>query len=234
MFSGSYSKNPQSIFQESFTQNQTLFKLDNVRVSFNGLDALKDVNLQVNSGEIVFLTGASGAGKTTLLNVLAGNIQPTAGKSFANPSNFSVQVFQDLRLIERMTCRENLMFAFDPTIYKSRSEFSSDLEELAKILGISSRLDMKVRDANGGLKQKVAIIRALLTRPNVFIADEPTSSLDFDNAKRLFDLLNIYNTKRKMTIIWASHNRELVQKFTGRIIHLDKGRLIHSGHACFI
>ena len=234
MFSGSYGKEPQSIFQDNFVQSQTLYKLDNVRVSFNGLDALKDVNLQVNSGEIIFLTGVSGAGKTTLLNVLAGNIDPTSGKVFNSPSNFSVQVFQDLRLIERMTCRENLAFAFDPTIYKSKKEFNSDLEELAKILGISSRLDMKVRDANGGLKQKVAIIRALLTRPNVFIADEPTSSLDFDNAKRLFDLLNIYNTKRKMTIIWASHNRELVQKFTGRIIHLDKGRLIHSGHACFI
>jgi cell division transport system ATP-binding protein len=234
MFSGSYSKNPQSIFQDNFVQSQTLYKLDNVRVSFNGLDALKDVNLQVNSGEIVFLTGASGAGKTTLLNVLAGNINPSSGKVFSSPTNFSVQVFQDLRLIERMTCRENLAFAFDPSIYKSKNEFDSDLEELSKILGISSRLDMKVKDANGGLKQKVAIIRALLTRPNVFIADEPTSSLDFDNAKRLFDLLNIYNTKRKMTIIWASHNRELVQKFTGKIIHLDKGRLIHSGHACFI
>jgi len=234
MFSGSYSKNPQSIFQDNFVQSETLYKLDNVRVSFNGLDALKDVNLQVNSGEIIFLTGASGAGKTTLLNVLAGNIDPSNGKIFSSPTNFSVQVFQDLRLIERMTCRENLSFTYDPTIYKSRNEFNSDLEELAKILGISSRLDMKMKDANGGLKQKVAIIRALLTRPNVFIADEPTSSLDFDNAKRLFDLLNIYNSKRKMTIIWASHNRELVQKFTGRIIHLDKGRLIHSGHACFI
>ncbi len=234
MLTGSYKTNPQSMFQDSFVQGQTLFKLDNVRVSFDGADALKDVNLQVGSGEIVFLTGVSGAGKTTLLNVLAGNIAPSGGKIYTSPSNFSVQVFQDLRLIERMTCRENLAFAYDPSIYKSKNEFKSDLEELAKILGISSRLDMKVSDANGGLKQKVAIIRALLTRPNVFIADEPTSSLDFDNAKRLFDLLNIYNSKRKMTIIWASHNRELVQKFTGRIIHLDKGRLIHSGHACFI
>jgi ABC-type multidrug transport system ATPase subunit len=234
MLTGKNSSQIQDIFQNPFVQNEVLFKLENVGMKFGNLVALKDVNLQINKGEIVFLTGASGAGKTTLMNILAGNIQPSNGKVFMCPKSFSCQVFQDLRLIERMTCRENLMYSYDPTIYKNKNEFISDLNELTKILGISHRLDIKIANANGGLKQKVSIIRALLARPDVFIADEPTSSLDYDNAKRLFDLLNIYNTKRKMTVIWSSHNRELVQKFTGRIIHLDKGRLIHSGHACFI
>lgn len=234
MLSDSYQQQSQNFFQDNFVQAQTQFKLENVSVSFGNIHALKEINLQINTGETIFLTGASGAGKTTLLNLLAGNLEASGGKVYSSKSNFCAQVFQDLRLIERMTCRENLMFAFDPSIYKSKNEFVSDLEELTKILGINSRLDMKIKDANGGLKQKISIIRALLTRPSVFIADEPTSSLDYENAKRLFDLLNIYSSKRKMTIIWASHNRELVQKFTGRIIHLDKGRLIHSGHACFI
>ncbi|MBT6325532.1 MAG: cell division ATP-binding protein FtsE, partial [Bdellovibrionales bacterium] len=88
--------------------------------------------------------------------------------------------------------------------------------------------------ANGGLRQKIAIIRALLTRPEVFIADEPTSSLDYDNAYKLYEVLNLYNAKRGMTVIWASHNRELVKKFTGRVVHLDKGKLVYSGNACFI
>ena len=96
------------------------------------------------------------------------------------------------------------------------------------------RLHLKVNDANGGLKQKVAIIRALLTRPDVLIADEPTSSLDIDNTRRLFDVLNLYNVKRGLTVIWATHNKELIKSFTGRIIHLDNGRLVYSGNACFI
>lgn len=221
-------------FQETNQFQKTIFKLDNVGVKFGNIQALKDVNLRVNQGEIVFITGASGAGKTTLLNILAGNYPQTSGTVTLPTEKFSAQVFQELRLVENMTCLENLKLVFDPSIYKNKKEFENDLYELAKILGITKRLNIKVSNANGGLRQKVAIIRALLTRPDIFIADEPTSSLDYDNAKRLFDLLNVYNTKRGMTVIWASHNRELVGKFVGKILHLESGRLIHSGHACFI
>ena len=134
----------------------------------------------------------------------------------------------------KYTCEENLMFAYDSSLYDSKNEFMKDMQELSRILGISDRLKLKVNEANGGLKQKVAIIRSLLTRPDVFIADEPTSSLDTDNAQRLFDILNLYNVKRGMTVIWATHNKELIKSFSGRIIHLDQGRLVYSGHACFI
>ncbi len=234
MFTTDSKQNNPNFFNHDYTQKKALYKLANIQVKFGKREALRDVNLQINEGEIVFLTGVSGAGKTTLLNVLAGNIRPSSGTIAMSESKFSAQVFQDLRLIERMTCYENLMLSYDPSLYKNKNEFLNDLNELAKILGVKSHLNLKIHEANGGLKQKIAIIRALLTRPEVFIADEPTSSLDFDNAKRLFDLLNIYNSKRGMTIIWASHNRELVQRFVGKILHLDNGRLIHSGHACFI
>ncbi len=221
-------------FQEEHQFQKTMYKLDNVGVKFGSLQALKDVNLRINEGEIVFITGASGAGKTTLLNLLAGNILQTSGTAKIPSKKFSAQVFQELRLVPNMTCLENLKLVYDPSLYKTKKEFNNDLKELAKILGITKRLNIKIGDANGGLKQKVAIIRALLTRPDVFIADEPTSSLDYENAKRLFDLLNVYNTKRGMTVIWASHNRDLVGRFVGKILHLENGRLIHSGHACFI
>ena len=88
--------------------------------------------------------------------------------------------------------------------------------------------------ANGGLKQKVALVRALLAKPEIIILDEPTGSLDVDNARKVYEVLSYYNMKKKLTIIWASHNRELVKKFTGRIIHLDSGKLVYTGHACFI
>ena len=235
------------------TQNQTqkrvkmassvtgpIFYCEDLSVQFGEIRALKNVQLTIEKGEVIFLTGASGAGKTTLLKILSGLEEPTSGKilrpnlSSAKRSLYISHVFQDLRLMGKYTCEENLMFAYDSSLYDSKNEFMKDMQELSRILGISDRLKLKVNEANGGLKQKVAIIRSLLTRPDVFIADEPTSSLDTDNAQRLFDILNLYNVKRGMTVIWATHNKELIKSFSGRIIHLDQGRLVYSGHACFI
>ena len=93
---------------------------------------------------------------------------------------------------------------------------------------------MKVKDANGGLKQKVAMVRALLSKPQVLLADEPTAALDKESAMKLFEILNFYNVRKNLTVIWASHNRDLVKQFPGKIVHLDAGNLVYSGHACFI
>ncbi|MEI8346272.1 MAG: ATP-binding cassette domain-containing protein, partial [Pseudomonadota bacterium] len=162
--------------------NNPLFYLENVSVSFGDIHALKSVQLSIEKGEIIFLTGASGAGKTTLLRLLAGDVRPTAGHvclpSDGRPDLFVVQVFQDLRLLIDKSGEENLLMAYDPEIYLNHDEFLSDLGELCRVLGITDRLHLKMREANGGLKQKVAIVRALLTRPDVLLADEPTSSLD--------------------------------------------------------
>lgn len=213
-----------------------IFQFQDVSMRFGNLEALKNVQLSIHRGEIIFVTGASGAGKTTLLRLLSGELSPSTGRALrANPKEcFISQVFQDLRVELDKSCYQNLVTAYDPALYTNKKEFERDLHDLCRILGVSDRLDLKMRFANGGLKQKVAVIRSLLTKPDVFIADEPTSSLDADNAKKIFDVLNLYNVKRGLTVIWASHNRDLVKSFTGRILHLDGGRLIYSGHACFI
>lgn len=234
MFNSTFHGNVTGHGQSSNRLN-SLFYLENVTVDFGKVKALKNIQLTIESGEILFVTGASGAGKTTLLKVLSGDITPTSGQvKLPQKSVFISRVFQDLRLIGRLSCEENLKMAFDPALYQSKGEFLQDMNELCRIMGIQNRLDLIVNDANGGLKQKVAIVRALLARPQVFVADEPTSSLDAENARKLYDVLNLYNVKKGLTVIWASHNRELVKKFTGRIIHLDSGKLVYSGHACFI
>ncbi len=217
-----------------------IFYCEDVSVQFDEIRALKNVQLTIERGEIVFVTGASGAGKSTLLKLLSGLQEPTSGKvirpnTFSSKKNLYISnVFQDLRLMGKYTCEENLMFAYDSAIYKDKNEFTQDMNELCRILGIKDRLNLKINQANGGLQQKVAIVRSLLTRPDILIADEPTSSLDTDNTRRLFDVLNLYNAKRGLTVVWATHNKELIKSFTGRIIHLDNGRLVYSGHACFI
>ncbi len=218
---------------------KTIFYLDDVSVYFNEMRAVSNINLSIEKGEIIFVTGVSGAGKTTLLKLLGGEIQPTQGKIYL-PKNdgkktlFTSTIFQDLRLLNKYSGEDNLLFSYDGSIYQNKNEFIHDMHELARLLNIKDKLHLKMSDANGGLKQKVAVIRSLLTRPDILIADEPTSALDVDNAKRLFDILNLYNSKRKMTVIWATHNKELIKNFSGRIIHLDSGKLVYSGHACFI
>lgn len=238
------------MFQSQTTHNQfngarnsslpatNIIQLQDVSVSFGAIHALRNVELNIAKGEIVFVTGASGAGKTTLLRLLAGDLNPTSGKcqhqSRSREDLFIGRVFQDLRLMPELTCEANLNISYDPSLYNSRKAFEKDKAELCRVLGVSDRLNLKIKDANGGLQQKIAIIRTLLTKPDVLVADEPTSALDAENGKRLFEVLSYFNMKRGMTIVWATHDKELVKRFTGRILHLDGGRLVYSGHACFI
>jgi ABC-type multidrug transport system ATPase subunit len=217
-------------------RNTFLFHLEGVSVNFGTVHALKNVSLTINPGEVLFITGKSGAGKTTLLNILAGDINSKAGKILSPDQKtvFTSQVFQDLRLMENVTCEENLWVSYDSKIYKNKNEYHQDMMELCNVLGVKDYLNVKIKDANGGLKQKVAMIRALLSKPQVLLADEPTAALDKESAMKLFEILNFYNVRRNLTVVWASHNRDLVKQFPGKIVHLDGGKLIYSGHACFI
>lgn len=220
--------------------SKTLFHLEDVSCSFGAVEALKAVQFSVDSGELVFVTGVSGAGKTTLLRILCGEVKPTRGKvQIASHSSYGQElfiapIFQDLRLLNDETCEENLLLSYDPALYESKKAFKKELQELCSLFAMTDRMKVKIRDANGGLKQKVGIIRALLSKPDILVADEPTSALDFESTRKVFEIVNYYNAKRGMTVIWASHNRELVKQFSGRIAHLDQGRLVYSGHACFI
>lgn len=220
----------------SATRSKLVYHLHSVSYTYpSGICALKGVELEVFQGDVIFLTGVSGAGKTTLLKLLSGELGPTSGRIYRAPyPHFSGQVEQDLNLIQNKSILDNLKLVYDSSIFQSKKDFMGELEELAFVFGIKDRLLSPIAQTNGGMKQKVAIIRALLTRPSIFIADEPTSSLDFDNTYKLYEVLSLYNAKRGMTIIWASHNRELVRKFSGKIVHLENQRLVYTGHACFI
>lgn len=225
----------QDVMNQAFRKETTpVFLLENVSVKYGQTVALYPLNLTINQGDILFVTGQSGAGKTTLMNLLADHLDPTSGKILRKSSFFTSYVFQDLRLLSQKSCEDNLWLAYDSAIYKNKNEFNADLTELSKLLGVWDKLHLKVHEANGGLKQKIAMIRALLTRPQIMLADEPTSSLDRTNAVNMFEVLNYFNSKRNLTIIWSTHNKELIKQFPGKLIHLDGGKLVYSGQACFI
>lgn len=229
--------------QRSIATNKTqikarpVFELNNVTVDFGKLRALRSIQLSVQAKDILFVTGASGAGKSTLLNLMAGLVQPTTGTiSLAQDSQrfFVASVFQDLRLWQKKNVEENMWFSYDPQIYDTKEQFHKELIELSRLLGVYDHLSKPIQDCNGGLKSKVAMIRALLTKPNALLADEPTAALDKEASFRLFEVLSHYNQKQGLTLVWATHNREMVKQFPGLVAHLDAGRLLYSGQACFI
>jgi ABC-type multidrug transport system ATPase subunit len=217
----------------------TLFQLAHIGLRLGGRTILEDINLAIDRGEILFLTGPSGAGKTSLLRILEGDLKATEGDKVFHLSQkkdipFIACVYQDLRLLEELSLSDNLALSFRSSAYSKKAHFDQLLNDYAGYFDFKDKLQLKCANANGGLKQKVAILRALLTRPQVLICDEPTSSLDAISAKKVYDLLEHLNKEQRMTVIWASHHREMVQKFNGRIMHLEQGRLVHSGKACFI
>ena len=219
-------------------QQNYLFHLDNLSVDYGPNRVLKSVQLTIYPGEILFVTGSSGAGKTTLLSVLGGHLEPSSGKAILahqrSSKHFVSSVFQDLRLIQRKSCEDNMFMAYDSSLYSSKNDFYKEMEDLARLLSVYDHLNKKIEDCNGGLKQKVAMIRALLCKPTALLADEPTASLDKESSYRLFEVLNHLNHKKGLTLVWATHNKELIKQVPGKIAHLDQGRLVYSGHACFI
>jgi ABC-type methionine transport system ATPase subunit len=216
---------------------QPIFHFDQVSVDFGKIKALRSIQLTVQPKEVLFVTGASGAGKSTLLNLMAGLVTPTSGKLHLpqNQSRFFVaSVFQDLRLWQKKTCEENLWVSFDSQLYKSKDQFHKELLEISRVLGVYEHLHRPIEDCNGGLKSKVAMLRALLSKPDALLADEPTAALDREASFRLFELLSHYNQRKGLTLVWATHNREMVKQFPGQVAHLDSGRLLYAGQACFI
>lgn len=210
--------------------------LDGVAMDFAGHRALESIQLSLQPGELLFITGPSGAGKSTLLKILSGDLRPTQGRvvvASKGRANFG-QVFQDLKLIEGETLRENLEWSYDSELWKSHKEFVTQLKDLAHFFEFENQLNKSLDKVNGGLKQKVALVRALLSSPDILVLDEPTAHLDFRSSQRVFEAIQFYNSKKGMTVVWASHDRELVRKFNGRIVHIEKGRLVYSGNACFI
>jgi cell division transport system ATP-binding protein len=216
----------------SSMEERVLYNLRNVSIHFKDVNALSSVNLVIEKGDFTFITGPSGAGKTTLLNLLSGDILPTSG-SFSYPlikkkSLFISRVFQNLQVIEDWTVQQNIDLCYAKEIFKSRKEFKREVLDLVNLFEMKNHLTKKVKNLNGGAKQKTAIIRALLARPDVFLADEPTSSLDRENAKRLYEVLKFYNQKMGMTVLWATHQLELINQFHGKLIHLSQGRVVRS------
>jgi putative ABC transport system ATP-binding protein len=201
--------------------------------------ALDGASIAISRGEFLGIVGSSGSGKTTLLNLLAGLDTPTSGtvefdgtplptlsrRQLASYRASKVgMVFQSFNLIAHYTALQNVETAlyFNNTPPKERRRLASAILEQ---LGLGDRLTHRPADLSGGEQQRVAVARAIVKRPDLLFADEPTGNLDFENAQQIVALLTGLH-RDGLTVIMVTHNLELAQKHTERTIRMQYGRIL--------
>jgi len=211
---------------------------DNVTKKYKDNSSLEEVTLSIAPGEFVSIVGHSGAGKTTLTKLILAEESPTSGTVFFESTdihklskkdlmNFRRKVgivFQDFRLLPNKTAYENISFAMEAT-GKSDEDIRDDVPHVLELVDLTNRAFHFPHQLSGGEKQRLAIARAIITQPDLIIADEPTGNLDPINANEVIKILKKINDLGT-TIILTTHNKDVVNGIKKRVITLENGRVI--------
>ncbi len=208
------------------------------KVYSNGVQALKNINLDIPAGDFVLISGESGAGKSTLNKLITKEEHLTSGQLFVNGMNISAlkekkiplyrrtigMVFQEFRLLSKMTVYENVAFAQE-AIGAPMDQIKERVNGALDTVGLSAKMNHFPKELSGGEQQRVAIARAIVNQPKIIIADEPTGNLDHKTA---WDVMNVFEeiNKKGTTIIMTTHNKEFIEKTTKRVILLDNGIIL--------
>ncbi len=216
-----------------------MIRFENVSKTYkNGTVALRDVSLNIEKGEFVFLVGSSGSGKTTCLRLLLREESPDAGRILELGRDIGTMpkwrvpylrrnigcVFQDFRLLPTKTVFENVAFAQE-VIGRPRSTVESQVPQILELVGLADKRNNLPSELSGGEQQRVAVARAFVNRPLVLLADEPTGNLDPTNSEQIMTLLERIN-KTGTTVVMATHDKGLVDRMRRRVIELDGGELV--------
>ena len=216
-----------------------MIEVKNLNKSYGSLQVLRDINLTIEQGEVVSIVGASGAGKTTLLQIIGTLDSPDSGSIIYDGTDVTKMgelklaafrnehigfVFQFHNLLPEFTAVENICM---PALIKGKSmkEARKDAEELMEFLNITSRADHKPAELSGGEQQRVAVARALINKPTVVLADEPSGNLDSVHAKELHRLFFELRDRYRQTFMIVTHNEELA-KTADREITVKDGRIL--------
>jgi cell division transport system ATP-binding protein len=211
-------------------------RLLDVSHSYGGRRSLDSVSMAVWPGEVVFLVGPSASGKTTLLKLIHGQLTPVGGSvsvagqrsprgSGTVRRNVGV-VFQDYRLMDRRTALENVTYALRVrNLTLERAQIERRAMVALDECGIAARWNARPTELSGGQRQRLAIARALALQPTILLADEPTASLDVDNARRILRLL-LGIASRGTAVVFATHDRSLITSNAHRVLELWGGRIV--------
>jgi len=211
---------------------------NDVTKKYSNSVSLEDINISITQGEFVAIVGHSGAGKTTLTKLILAEEKPTKGTVFFESTDVHKLsskhltdfrrkvgvVFQDFRLLANKTAYENIAFAME-AVEKDDNDIFQDVPHVLELVDLTSKAHLFPHQLSGGEKQRLAIARAIITQPNLIIADEPTGNLDPINTSEVVNLLKKINDLGT-TIILTTHNRSVVDQIKKRVITLENGRVI--------
>ena len=207
--------------------------------------AVDDVSLTVPTGELLALLGASGSGKSTLLNLIAGLDRPSSGSVIAEGQDLSKMsslelaryrrqtvgmVFQSFNLLPRMTLEENVELPLR-LAEVDHSERSTRVREALERVGLEKRIGHRPSELSGGEQQRTAIARALVNRPKILLADEPTGNLDSTTGESILTLLREIQRNPGMTVVMVTHEHTLAERFADRLAVMGDGKLLSNGAA---
>ena len=215
--------------------------IDVVKSYSVGNKALRGVSMQIEDGEFAFLVGPSGSGKSTIIKLITGELKPTSGTVHVN--GYSLErirkreipylrrtvgvVFQDYRLIDKMTVYENVAFAMRVVGAKEK-EIKERVPYVLELVGLENKMNRHPGEMSGGEQQRLAIARALVNNPSTIIADEPTGNLDPERSFEIMALLKEINNLGT-TVLVVTHAKDLVEQFGNRVIAIDDGLIVHDG-----
>lgn len=217
-----------------------MIKFNNVSKIYdsNGVHALDNVSLNIEKGEFVFIVGSSGAGKSTFLKLIMREEMPSSGSIIINDMHLEKLprrkvpylrrtmgiVFQDFRLISKMTVYENVAFAMR-CVGKRNDSIKKRVPYILELVGLADKANDHPSELSGGEQQRVSLARALVNNPALIIADEPTGNIDPEMSYEIIELLSEIN-KRGTTVLVVTHEHELVKSFGKRVITIDDGRVV--------
>jgi putative ABC transport system ATP-binding protein len=236
-----YCSGPQMASDQTLIQAQKVSR--QYRLGETLIYAVNEVSLDIQSGEFVALLGSSGSGKSTLLNLLAGLDRPTSGAIHVKDRDLAAldsvelaryrrdtvgMVFQSFNLLPRMTLEENVELPLRLAEVE-RGEREARVAESLERVRLGGRRKHRPTELSGGEQQRGALARALVNRPAILFADEPTGNLDSVNGEQILSLLKEIQGSLGMTIIMVTHERPLAERFANRIVVLSDGRLVSNG-----
>lgn len=219
---------------------QLLVDINNLSVVKDEVSILTDVDFVLGENETCYLIGLSGSGKSTFLKVLyaansvtSGNVK-VLGHDLKTIKRREVpdlrrklgMVFQDFNLFKQWTVASNLSFVMVATDWRDKVAIKARVEEVLDQVGLLSHFNSKVHQLSGGEQQRLAIARAIINRPQLILADEPTGNLDPDTSDEILYLLNKVSSESHTSIILATHDYRLIERFPARVVKCEGGRLM--------